>query len=1334
MGQTLWFRQARPDGRRSPPAQYYAGVIQALNPGSIAWTWLNTDLGSQRPVTRNLGVLRRERPEVLTDTELSLLHRDPSYSRDEVRTALRRQPSGGSGAPLPPSAATLQHRQFLPYNLDGFFQVQNVTKWQELLFEWLPSFQPTVFLVGRIPAEAPTGLAASAWTSCVRSITNLLSQTERLDEQDRYISTTIHDQLLMLTRCLPILLLRVPRRATHAAKVKIVQHNCNRFLQGHWRGLAATAERELLRDAEAASARPPQRAATPGAETTRSHRFAEEQARKLNLSKAMHLLRSPGLATGDPDEILDRLQALHPSETINMDHLPPPGETQPGKGTFDFITGEWLLRFLNKARAGTAVDQWGWDSREMWTPFRKDNDLLDAIARLWIRPVAAGYLPPPYRADLAGGRLVALSKFPKPGIRPICITDAWRRLAAKGLGTTSDAQFQAFFQESQTNALQFGGNTRNGATNMFHLLSSVADSVTDGQRDSDDPRRDPLVILALDSANAFNTLSRAQLTAVLQQGCAHFVNHPRDPLSPGPAQPAGWDILWRHIQAHYGCKGHLRFFHDGKVSFISSETGVQQGDPLGSTLFALALHPVLTELGRHHQVLITAYADNVVISGPLSRVFGAQEALRQSMIDIGLHLNPTESELYIPEWSDVPFDQVADLMSLSSSSFCQGENGESFRMLNGDLIPWRRPGLKILGCPLGSAQYCTDLLQRTVSKIEADLAVLSTFPPLHQRIKLAVFCSNTRASYFLRAAATAISTPLMHGLDEAFDSFMAATLDFPHDFTSNVDGPRYSSALQQIRLGIKQGGYGLTSAALIVPAALYAAICAFTKWLHEESHLPLRDLDWLSDHASRHLLIFRHIHVSMDSALAVLEQRWGFESTAACPQVERLDPASRTIPNVHGIVDWTPKLLPGQHHLVSLMKVDVRAAFLTTLPAPDRTRLASVSLQRTLADSPASAIGTSSLSSSNSLKQCPMGLFALTCPYELSNQAVLTSSALRLGYPVPHARYLKAREAAYHHIDLWGDALLNNPSHAAGSWQSSHNRVAQELAHIATAGGIPTTAIESQIPTVSDTSGKRGDLMTKVGGRIPLRCTPPFDRFTRLVLDVQLGHVFATQGHVLKPQTLQSMERAKRVKYTDLYRARGFAFAPLVTNSWGVLGPDVLRFLWAVADHAARNALSFPLDFYSSLSPPSSSDHAEPSEAQLLAFRILRGRLNLDSRLRLLTAVQEAFAERVFGRTHALASLPEYIEFQAAARAVWMPASAVAPPSPPSPPGGDGLRSRSESSGVSVSGSSVPLVPSLTPPLPPSLLVDTAVADPPGGLEVSFARDFLSSLLPPSPS
>jgi hypothetical protein len=296
-----------------------------------------------------------------------------------------------------------------------------------------------------------------------------------------------------------------------------------------------------------------------------------------------------------------------------------------------------------------------------------------------------------------------------------------------------------------------------------------------------------------------------------------------------------------------------------------------------------------------------------------------------------------------------------------------------------------------------------------------------------------------------------------------------------------------------------------------------------------------------------------------------------------------------------------------------------------------------------------------------------MGLFALTCPYELSNQAVLTSSALLFGYPVPHARYLRDREAAYRNIDLWGDSLLNGPAHAAGSWQASHNRVAQELARIASTGGISTTAAEVEIPTVSSSSRKRGDLMTRRGGRIPLCPSPPFDRFTRLVMDVKLGHVFDTDSHTPKPRSIRDMERAKRGKYTDLYRVCGFAFAPLVVNTWGVFGPDLLRFLWAVADHAARNALSLPFDGLSqSLSQPPSSVSDSLSEEQLLSFKILRGRLYVDYRLRLLSTVHEAFTERVFGRTHALASLPEYLDFQAAARAVWLPTIFSAPPQPSS--------------------------------------------------------------------
>jgi hypothetical protein len=42
------------------------------------------------------------------------------------------------------------------------------------------------------------------------------------------------------------------------------------------------------------------------------------------------------------------------------------------------------------------------------------------------------------------------------------------------------------------------------------------------------------------------------------------------------------------------------------------------------------------------------------------------------------------------------------------------------------------------------------------------------------------------------------------------------------------------------------------------------------------------------------------------------------------------------------------------------------------------------------------------------------------------------------------------------------------------------------------------------------------NMMTRVGGRVPLQVSPHFDEFTGLIMDVQLGHVFKHQIHELK--------------------------------------------------------------------------------------------------------------------------------------------------------------------------------------------------------------------------
>ena len=83
-----------------------------------------------------------------------------------------------------------------------------------------------------------------------------------------------------------------------------------------------------------------------------------------------------------------------------------------------------------------------------------------------------------------------------------------------------------------------------------------------------------------------------------------------------------------------------------------------------------------------------------------------------------------------------------------------------------------------------------------------------------------------------------------------------------------------------------------------------------------------------------------------------------------------------------------------------------------------------------------------------------MRLFAITCPYELSDQAFCTSLALQLGTPIPHALYLQEHERGYSHKDSWGDDLLNKPGHASYLRKGTHNEIARQVAQQATAGGV----------------------------------------------------------------------------------------------------------------------------------------------------------------------------------------------------------------------------------------------------------------------------------------
>ena len=85
------------------------------------------------------------------------------------------------------------------------------------------------------------------------------------------------------------------------------------------------------------------------------------------------------------------------------------------------------------------------------------------------------------------------------------------------------------------------------------------------------------------------------------------------------------------------------------ADIISSERGVQQGDPLGPLFFSLALQPLLFQLneGRTEEglQLVFSYLDDLVLAGEQQAVAEAFHHFKGAALDIGLEFNNSKCEI-----------------------------------------------------------------------------------------------------------------------------------------------------------------------------------------------------------------------------------------------------------------------------------------------------------------------------------------------------------------------------------------------------------------------------------------------------------------------------------------------------------------------------------------------------------------------------------------------------------------------------------------------------------------------------------------------------------------
>jgi hypothetical protein len=155
----------------------------------------------------------------------------------------------------------------------------------------------------------------------------------------------------MLLRSIPILLLQQGVLPKHCF-TSVVNKRYSKFLQGDWQHLFQAALDDLELQNNTRSDNSKNRAQDAGQPQCKPHLrlypHVLQQARDLNYSRAMNLLRLPGLSGDSSGEIYIKLQAFHPSDSAPLQQPIP--EFSVAMSAFTLINGKLIGKMIRRAK------------------------------------------------------------------------------------------------------------------------------------------------------------------------------------------------------------------------------------------------------------------------------------------------------------------------------------------------------------------------------------------------------------------------------------------------------------------------------------------------------------------------------------------------------------------------------------------------------------------------------------------------------------------------------------------------------------------------------------------------------------------------------------------------------------------------------------------------------------------------------------------------------------------------------------------------------------------------------------------------------------------------
>ena len=415
--------------------------------------------------------------------------------------------------------------------------------------------------------------------------------------------------------------------------------------------------------------------------------------------------------------------------------------------------------------------------------------------------------------------------------RPIACGDTLRRLFTRIYTAANATRFSALFQPVG----QFGVGVPCGVDKVGLTAQLIHEAGG--------------TLIAIDGRNAFNAVSR---TEVLRQAAEHI--------------PEAYAL----VRKLYGSAAQpdLLFGMDGQAlaAVMTSAEGVQQGDPLGPTLFSLVVLPIMQEfLRRFPEFGMPGFLDDLTIciltGGPLlpelQAVRVAYDWLVLELAAVGIKVNTDKTVTLLP----------ADAATRVPEEHKHRPHAFASEVLGGVKVT-SDPGLTIVGSPLGTQSHVEQAVAATLQDPAADTLLRSVagMRDTQGAMTLLRMCYVSRATFLSRNARPEATELPLRRFDATVRVALASIMQEPlattaTGFDDNGTCDDFSACFDSIR-----------SDAWSLDREAPVSGTAFTKAQQLLVHLPPRHggFGLASQHTRRHSCYVARTVANMQSVLLTL--------------------------------------------------------------------------------------------------------------------------------------------------------------------------------------------------------------------------------------------------------------------------------------------------------------------------------------------------------------------------------------------------------------------------------------------------------------------------------